>query len=214
LQTNKYPTAAILVLSWPKGSWTPVIRPYTPISDLNKPGHVDFLIKKYPNGKQSSHIHSLQPGDCLYFLAPLKGYSWTANKFPHVTLIAGGAGITPIYQLAKGILDNPEDNTSITMILGVNGDQDVLLKQEFDHWRKQFPERFQAVYTASKPIEGSELRKGYVNAELLKEVVKMKDNDMIFVCGPPAMEKTLCGEKSLKGVLEELGYRKDQVHRF
>jgi cytochrome-b5 reductase len=191
------------------------VRPYTPVSDLNEPGHIDFLIKKYPDGKQSTHIHSLQPGDSLYFLGAIKGYSWTPNKFPHVTLIAGGAGITPIYQLAQGILDNPEEKTSVTVVFGVNADEDVLLKRQFDEWKQKFPERFQAVYTVSAPSKSSELRKGYVNAELLKEVAPRKDDDMIFICGPPAFEKALCGEKrGGGGVLEELGYRKDQIHRF
>jgi len=34
------------------------------------------------------------------------------------------------------------------------------------------------------------------------------------VCGPPAMEKALVGARKQGGVLEELGYRKDQIHTF
>jgi cytochrome-b5 reductase len=28
-------TSAVLTISWPKGSWIPTIRPYTPVNDLS-----------------------------------------------------------------------------------------------------------------------------------------------------------------------------------
>ncbi|OAR03976.1 hypothetical protein LLEC1_07864 [Akanthomyces lecanii] len=36
-------TSALLTYSWPKGSWTPVLRPYTPITPAGEPGHVSRL---------------------------------------------------------------------------------------------------------------------------------------------------------------------------
>ncbi|KAL4890117.1 protein kinase [Aspergillus ambiguus] len=57
-------------------------------------GSVELMAKRYPNGKASSHLHSLVPGDSLTFAATLNGYPWVPNKFSQVYLIAGGAGIT------------------------------------------------------------------------------------------------------------------------
>lgn len=129
-----------------------------------------------------------------------------------MTLIAGGAGITPIYQLARGILCNAEDRTAITLVLGMNSDKDMLLREELDALEKRFPGRFRAVYTASEPVEGSALRKGYVTQELLDEVLTGKrEGSKVFICGPPAMERALTGKS---GVLEQLGYKKDQIHKF
>lgn len=54
----------------------PVIRPYTPISPSNAPGELTFLIKKYPQGLASVHIHSLKPGDTLSIKGPI-------SKFPY-----------------------------------------------------------------------------------------------------------------------------------
>ncbi|RQM07485.1 hypothetical protein DH86_00002993 [Scytalidium sp. 3C] len=64
------------------------------VSGLNltcEPGFIDLAIKKYPNGKASTHIHSLSPGDHLFFLASISGYPWKLNEYRHITLIAGGA---------------------------------------------------------------------------------------------------------------------------
>lgn len=173
---------------------------------------LDLLVKRYPNGKASGYLHSLTPGQTLFML-PLKGYTWKPNAFPHVTLIAGGAGITPIYQLTQGILRNPEDKTKITLVHGINTDADLLLRKEFEDFEREFPGRFRLVVTVSNPVEGSKFRKGYVNKELLEEVGRgaERDEEKVFVCGPPPMEKALTGKN---GVLEELGYRKDQIHKF
>jgi cytochrome-b5 reductase len=135
---------------------------------------------------------------------------------PHVTLIAGGSGITPIYQLARGILRNPEDNTKVTLVYAANTEEDILLKKEFDTFQKDFPGRFEAVYAVSQPAVGSALRKGRVTKELLAEVARTKSSgdEKVFVCGPPGMEAALKGDRKSRGVLEELGYHKSQVHFF
>ncbi|KAI1383971.1 NADH-cytochrome b5 reductase [Hypoxylon trugodes] len=207
-------TSALLTFSWPKGHTLPVLRPYTPINSLDEQGAIELLVKKYPNGKQSTHIHSLQPGDSLRFITRLPGYKWLPNKHPEITLIAGGAGITPVYQLIQGILQNPEDRTKITLVFGVNTDADLLLKKELSEYEARFPGRFKAVYTVSQPVTGSPFRQGYVTKELLSEVAPPSSDSKVFVCGPPPMENTLVGSKRKPGVLEELGYRKDQIHKF
>ncbi|KAI3324133.1 oxidoreductase NAD-binding domain-containing protein [Xylariaceae sp. AK1471] len=210
-------TSALLTFSWPKGCMLPCVRPYTPISPSDEPGVLELMVKKYPNGKQSTHLHSLQPGDSLRFVTPIPGYKWTPNKHPDITLIAGGAGITPMYQLVQGILRNPEDKTRITLVFGVNTDADVLLKSEFEDFERQFPNRFKAVYTVSNPVSESPYPKGYVTKELLSKVMATTpgtENTKVFVCGPPAMENALVGSRRQPGILGELGYTKDQIHRF
>lgn len=204
-----------MTLSWPKGSWTPVIRPYTPINSPDEPGLLELMVKRYPNGKASTHLHSLRPGDTLFFVTRIPGFAYKPNQFPRVTLIAGGAGITPIYQLASSILRDSNDKTKIELVFGVNSDADILLKDEFNAWEKQFPDRFKASYVVSRPSQDSPYPKGYVTKELLSTVCSSDTaGAKVFVCGPPAMETALVGSWKQKGILEELGYRKDQVHKF
>ncbi|KAF7590338.1 hypothetical protein BBP40_002988 [Aspergillus hancockii] len=209
-------TSALLTFSRPNGRWLPVVRPYTPISALDQEGTLELMVKHYPNGKASTHIHSLVPGDTLTFLTALKGFSWVPNQYPQIYAIAGGAGITPIYQLIRGILDNPDDKTKINLVFGVNSEQDLLLREELEEYKKRFPGRFEYVYTVSQLGEEKEgLRKGYVTEELLKGVVEGKgEGTKVFVCGPPAMENSLVGSRSSKGILERLGFEKGQVYRF
>jgi len=173
------------------------------------------MVKKYPNGKASTHIHSLIPGDTLTFATALKGHAWTPNQARQVYLIAGGAGITPIYQLAQGILNNPADKTKISLVFGVNTEQDLLLREEFEEFKSRFPDRFDYVYTVSHPEgSGEGYRKGYVTEELLRGLVKVDGDAKVFVCGPPAMEDSLVGPRGSAGILARLGFEKGQIIKF
>ncbi|KAJ3544627.1 hypothetical protein NM208_g2958 [Fusarium decemcellulare] len=210
-------TSSILTISWPKGRWLPVARPYTPISLPDEPGHVDFLIKRYPKGKQSTHIHSLAPGQKLFFAAALHGPRWTPNKCQEVVLIAGGAGITPCYQMLQGILHNPADLTKCTLVFGVKTEKDVVLLKELEELEAKYPDRFRKVIALSKTESESKYKVGHVTRELLEDIgvgdLAQKDT-RIYVSGPPAMESMLFGKRGDQGVLRQLGFRKDQVQKF
>ena len=79
----------------------PTIRPYTPVSAETEKGYVDFVVKKYPGGPMSTHLHDMEPGQRLDFKGPIPKYPWEANKHPNIALIAGGTGITPYFSLSS-----------------------------------------------------------------------------------------------------------------
>jgi cytochrome-b5 reductase len=202
----------------------PVIRPYTPISDVDQQGTVDFIIKKYEKGPMSSHMHDMEPGQRLDIKGPIPKYQWTANKHEHIALIAGGTGITPMWQTANAIFKNPEDKTKVTLIFGNVSEEDILLKREWEHLENTYPQRFRAFYVLDNPPESWQGGKGFVTKELLKTVLpepKQGEKIKIFVCGPPGLYKAVSGGKKspsdqgeLDGYLKELGYSKEQVYKF
>ncbi|TGO06962.1 hypothetical protein BTUL_0372g00020 [Botrytis tulipae] len=208
--------SSLLTLTKPAGQWRPVVRPYTPISDLNAPGYVDLVIKRYPGGQASQHIHSLKPGDSLFILAALGGYKWKQNEFNHIVMIAGGAGITPMAQLLRGIFSNPSEKTKVTLLFGINTDEDALFRSKFDEIAKTHPDRFSVVYTVTHPSPDSSFLKGRITKELIKDALSKTSNvpEKVFVCGPPAMEASLLGERNgSQGILGELGFSKDQIYQ-
>ncbi|KAG9091709.1 NADH-cytochrome b5 reductase, partial [Ceratobasidium sp. 392] len=96
----------------------PVGRPYTPISDHEQEGEVTFLIKKYGTGVLTPYIHNLKPGDKVDIKGPIVKRPWKKNEFEQVTLIAGGSGITPMYQVLRHSLADPEDKTKFKLLFG------------------------------------------------------------------------------------------------
>ncbi|KIX06253.1 uncharacterized protein Z518_04228 [Rhinocladiella mackenziei CBS 650.93] len=224
--TGISPITSLLTRHTPEGAWIPVFRPYTPVSDNDVPGHVTFMVKKYPHGKGSSKMHSLKPGDSMLF-RPLQEFKYEPNQYSAMTFIAGGSGITPIYQLTRAILNNPQDKTKIALVYANNTEEDILLKKEFDELAQKYPGRFTRVYTISKTTAENEgpYEKGYVTKEMLSRVMPHKMNERnvkVLVSGPPAMIESVAGAKggfgwtqgNLGGILGELGYTKDEVHKF
>ncbi|KAJ6031222.1 hypothetical protein N7540_001954 [Penicillium herquei] len=234
--------SSLLTFSRPAGSWFPAIRPYTPISvsgmapnllrkssldmkltqsKLAQTGIVEIMVKQYPDGKASTHLHSLNPGDSLTFLFPIKEYEWVPNRSSQVYLIAGGLGITPMYQVLQGILNNPNDKTKVNLVFGVNSEEDILLKDELEGFKQRFPTRFNYCYVVSDlKQEKSGLRKGRIDEGLLREITGGHDKSTkVLLCGPPPMTNSLVGPKigfmnSGGGVLSRLGFTKDQIHSF
>ncbi len=172
----------------------------------------------------STHIHDLVPGQRLDFKGPLPKYPWEANKHKHIALIAGGTGITPMYQLARAIFNNPDDRTKVTLVFGNVTEDDILLRREWAELENTYPQRFRAFYMLDKPPKGWPAGgSGFVTKDLLKTVLPepKEDNVKVFVCGPPGLYKAISGPKvsptdqgELTGYLKELGYSKDQVYKF
>lgn len=218
--TGNAPITSLLTQHTPEGAWIPVFRPYTPISAGDEPGKVTFMIKRYPGGKGSGKMHSLVPGDTMKF-KPLHEFDYKSNQYSRMTIIAGGSGITPIYQVTKAILQNPADKTKISLIYANNTPEDILLREEFDELERQYPGRFQKLYTVSKNGKSEGLYEGYVTKEMVQKASATKA-DKVLVSGPPAMTEAIAGAKggfgwtqgSVGGILKELGYNKEQVHKF
>lgn len=171
----------------------------------------------------SNHLHNMRPGQRLDVKGPLPKYSWTENKHDHIALVAGGTGITPMYQLARAIFSNPNDKTKVTLVFGNVSEGDILLKKELADLENTYPQRFRAFYVLDKPTKDWVGASGYINKDLLKTVLPepKEGNIKVFVCGPPGMMKAISGPKTspkdqgeLTGLLKELGYKQDQVYKF
>ncbi|PHH69011.1 hypothetical protein CDD80_7082 [Ophiocordyceps camponoti-rufipedis] len=213
--------ASVLAAAWPEGSLAPVVRPYTLVSRVGERGFLDLCIKKYPGGKMSTHLHSLSPGDTLLFPIGIPGYKWKANSHAQIVLIAGGQGITPIFTLARGVLENPDDQTRIHLIYGVRDESEILFRERFTLWQRSFPDRFQISYVLSNPGPASPHQATRIDAGVLASLLAEsagQQSTRIFVSGPPAMEKSLLGGNWWTGggggALAQLGYESSQVYKF
>ena len=204
----------------------PVMRPYTPISAGDEPGFVSFLVKKYPEGKGSGHMHSLAPGETLNVRA-IAELEYKPNQYSDLTVIAGGAGITPFLQLIRTVFSDPADKTKVNLVYANSTEQDILLKSEFDELERKHPDRFKASYVVTHPTSGDSAKhvRGHITKSILAQALPDQarwSTSKVLVCGPPPMVDAVAGAKggfgwtqgSLGGILAELGCSKELVQKF
>jgi len=207
------------------------IRPYTPVSRPNTIGELKFVIKNYPKGTISKHVHGLKVGDTLEIKGPIPKYPYEPNKLEKIGLIAGGTGITPMTQMIEEVLFNPDDKTKITLLFSNTTPEDILLREHLDKLAQKYPDKFKVYYTVSKFADKKEKESwkgdvGHITANMLKKSIPMpakKDDEslLIMVCGPPGFMKLLSGEKTkdmkqgeLTGLLKDLGFTEKNVFKF
>lgn len=221
-QVSGLVTASCLLAKYvtPKGN--NVIRPYTPTSDVEQKGTIEFVIKTYPEGKFSKHVSELKTGDTVSFKGPIVKWKWEPNQFKHISLIGGGTGITPLYQLLHEITKNPADKTKVDLYYGNLTESDILLKQELDTIASKHKDQVTVHYFLDKAPENWKGHTGYISESFLKEnLPKPSGDSKVFICGPPGLYKALSGPKisptdqgEVTGTLADLGFTKDHVYKF
>lgn len=200
-----------------------VIRPYTPVSTPDTEGHATFVIKAYPNGKMSQHLHSLNVGDSAEVKGPITKYPLSPNQHKQIALLGGGSGITPLYQVLQDIANDPKDKTKVSLYFANKTPDDIILKKDIDRLVAKKPDQLSVTYFVDDPEGDWNGEVGYISGDFLKKnMFKPSDENVkVFVCGPPPMYKALSGGKKspsdqgeLDGALKDLGFTKEQVFKF
>ncbi|KAJ2726805.1 hypothetical protein GGI07_000316 [Coemansia sp. Benny D115] len=202
----------------------PTIRPYTPVSPQDARGYFDLVVKRYPTGKMSNHIHSLAPGEELQIKGPIPKYPYKAGALKEVGMIAGGSGITPMLQLIQHVLEDPADSTKLTLVFANKSEDDIILRATLDDFARKHPDQFKVHYVVDKAASSAwNGDVGYVTKELVQKYMPAADRSdvLVGVCGPIPMMKSVSGTKApdfsqgeVGGILKELGYTSQQVFKF
>ncbi|KAK9861951.1 hypothetical protein WJX84_006402 [Apatococcus fuscideae] len=124
-------------------------------------------------------------------------------------MIAGGTGITPMWQVAYHILSNPKDQTKVSLIFGNLSENDILIKEELDDLAKQYPEDFHVYYVVNEAGPGWTGGTGFISADTIKaHLPPPSEGTLTLRCGPPGMNKAM--EAHLNG----LGYTESMQYQF
>ncbi|PAA66599.1 hypothetical protein BOX15_Mlig023370g1, partial [Macrostomum lignano] len=214
----------------------PVVRPYTPTTSDEQKGHFDLVIKvyfknvhpKFPDGgKMSQYLESLKEGDCVdvrgpsgrlvyegsgqFQIRPDKKSPPVAKRVRRVAMIAGGTGITPMYQLIQQVLGHADtDKTQLALLFANQTEQDILLRDELEQLRDSKPSQFKLWYTLDRPPEDWRYSSGFVNSEMIGEHLFPPGEDtLVLMCGPPPMINFACMPS-----LEKLGFKPDMLFSY
>uniref|UniRef100_A0ACD5VSS5 Uncharacterized protein n=1 Tax=Avena sativa TaxID=4498 RepID=A0ACD5VSS5_AVESA len=186
-----------------------VIKPYTPTTLDSDLGNFQLVIKMYPQGRMSHHFREMKVGDYMSVKGPKGRFKYQVGQVRAFGMIAGGSGITPMFQVARAILENPNDKTKVHLIYANVTTEDILLKEELDSMAQEYPDRFKIYYVLNQPPEVWNGGVGFVSQEMIKTHCPAPAEDIqILRCGPPPMNKAMAAH------LEELGYTKEMQFQF
>lgn len=193
-----------------------IVRSYTPTSGDDDKGHFDLVIKSYPTGNISRMIGSLNIGDSIRVRGPKGFFNYHKGLVREFGMVAGGTGITPMYQILQAIAKDPTDNTKCKLIYANVTVNDILLKKELDKLVAEH-DNISVYYVLDNPPEGWTGGAGYITKEILEAQLPAAATDVkLLICGPPPMVS------GVKKAAVLLGYEKakpvskleDQVFAF
>jgi nitrate reductase (NAD(P)H) len=205
-----------------------IIRAYTPISDVNDKGQLNVLIKIYydtaerKGGRMTQALDAVEIGNTVDFKGPVGKFEYLGRGLCTVSgkqrrvrrfiMICGGSGITPIFQVFRAVMGDPEDPTQCLLIDGNRVAEDILMKKELDQLAAANADRCRVLYTLSRPEASWAGLKGRMDKALFESEIgpygSENEGDLVLVCGPEGMEK------SVHSIMLGLGWQDSEVLFF
>ena len=203
-------------------------RQYTPITnDYEDKGYFDLVVKvyrkndhpKFPEGGwMSQYLDSLSIGSSIDVRGPngriqyLEKGSFKIGqislKARHIAMIAGGTGVTPMYQLIRHLEHSRsgQDGIKLSLLFGNQHPGDILLRSELE----AFPDlALNLTVDRVDPGEEWQGHTGFVDETMIKSSFPKPSSDvLVLLCGPPPMVR------SLEVLLLNLGYDKSRIYAF
>ncbi|ORY63879.1 nitrate reductase [Pseudomassariella vexata] len=182
-----------------------VSRSYTPVSNNADIGVLDLVIKCYPTGALTGgYLANLEVGDEVAFRGPKGAMRYRRGLCKQIGMLAGGTGITPMYQLIRAICEDDRDTTEVSLIYANRTEEDILLRQEIEAFARRYPKNLKLHYLLDQPPENWAYGSGFVTKDLMAERFPKPNGKeaTIMICGPPGMVG------AAKKALVELGFEK------
>ncbi|OJD29361.1 cytochrome b5 [Diplodia corticola] len=198
---------------------TVVARSYTPTSNNSDPGRLELVVKLYPDGQLTGrYLAGLSVGDAVEFRGPKGAMRYRRGWASRIGMVAGGTGITPMYQLIRAICEDPRDLTAVSLVYANRAEEDILLRDELDRFARLYPANFAVHYMLDRPPDaGWAGGRGFVTRDVMADRLPPPAPDAkVLLCGPPGMVK------ASKASLKDLGFQvpgtvckmSDQVFTF
>ncbi|KAJ5676988.1 Eukaryotic molybdopterin oxidoreductase [Penicillium maclennaniae] len=201
-----------------------IIRSYTPISETNMEGKMELLVKIYfpsdtiPGGRMTLALNKLSLGAEIECKGPTGRFEYLGHgrvllggkerEVRSFKMICGGTGITPIFQVLRAVMQDPQDPTACVVLDGNRLEEDILCKAELDAYVAVDSRKCTIVHTLTKGSDDWKGRRGRISKELLMEHATPGEESMALLCGPEAMEK------SVQTILLDQGWKESNLHFF
>lgn len=161
-------------------------RPYS-ISSLPNSDFLDLTVRAKPNGFVSLYLLSkVKVGDEFISTGPQGTFYYEPLiDGKNLVFLAGGSGITPFMSIIRQASASNWP-FKITLIYGSRVLDDVIFGDELDELSRG-GNKFKYALVISEPPQDYSGLKGFLTAELIKEIVGDVKNKTFYICGPNVM---------------------------
>jgi ferredoxin-NADP reductase len=147
-------------------------------------------------GDHSRSLAYLKPGTRVFVEGPYGAFTAGRAKMPHIVLVGGGVGITPV----RALIDEFKNGVQIDVIYRASRKEDLVLKEELDYLEYHSNGSIRVHYLVGSRKEHP------MDAEALKKLVPQIADSDIYICGPGPLVETV------KQAVEDLGVPKNRFH--
>ncbi|MBN1376462.1 MAG: NAD(P)-binding protein [Dehalococcoidia bacterium] len=181
-----------------KAGKTLTSRPYSIASAPGK-SYIDLTVRRVEKGFVSRYLlNKVKEGDRLESTAPNGTFYYEPlTDTDSLVFLAGGSGITPFMSIIRQAVSKILP-LNIHLLYGSRKPGDIIFKKELDRIAARNP-NIRVDYIISEPPTGWSGLTGFLDAQVIAELVGSVRDKTFFICGPAPMY-ALCGH-----ALESLG---------
>ena len=147
-------------------------------------------------GDHSRSLALLRPGTRVFVEGPYGAFTAGRASSPHVVLVGGGVGITPI----RAIIEEFKNGVQMDVIFRASKEEDLVLREELDYLAANSDGTIRVHYLLGP-------RKNHpMDARALTKLVPSFADADVYICGPTPLVE------SVRKAAQEVGVPKDKFH--
>lgn len=199
-----------------------IIRAYTPVSEEGDRGQLRVLIKVYRDtperrgGRMTQALDAIPIGHFVDVKGPVGKFEYLGrgvcainaaalNRGQHhrtvrrFVMVCAGSGVTPIFQVLRAVMADPDDATSCLVLDGNRAEDDILCREDLDRMAAANPHKCRLRYTLTRPSASWAGLQGRMDRDFFEREVgsppccdeSTDGGTLVLVCGPDALEKSV-----------------------
>ncbi|KAG0730298.1 NADH-cytochrome b5 reductase-like [Chionoecetes opilio] len=189
-------------------------RQYTPVTDVDKQGVFEVLIKIYPNGKVTQIIKEWKMGDLIPWRGPFGDFLYATNTYKRVLMLAAGTGIAPMHQIIKKVVENEDDETSVKLYYASKTFSDVLLRESLAEFCQYWNFTMRYYLSDESDVRGNRRYREEVEARRVGKAEVQEElergplhSTLVLVCGTKSFEKDMVNSAKNANIPDENIYK-------
>ena len=147
-------------------------------------------------GDHSRSLAFLKPGTRVFVEGPYGAFTAGRSTRPHVVLVGGGVGITPV----RALIDEFNGGVQMDLIYRASREVDLVLREELDYLAFNSGGSIRIHYLVGSRKEHP------MDAESLNRLVPQFADSDIYICGPEALVS------AVRKAAEDSGVPKNRFH--